>query len=199
MGEATTGFLDADFRFAGAVDFGFAAGFVRLAAGRLAATAREDLGLPALPTAAFEIFFAFAGFGATAFADLDFFVFFAGATTGLTALAFAGFEGLTGLAFAGLADVLSAFLRFGAVAVTGTDFPFFLTLGFAFMLGWSAFLMQLNERAVCRSSTTTERLVSSASFKMQMTLAAFCFTHFARLCFLISVQIESVSPKQIAE
>jgi len=106
----------------------------------------------------------------------------------LAAFAFADFAGLTGFAFAGL----------GAVAVTRTDFVV-LTLGFAFMLGWSAFLMQLNERAVCRSSTTTERLAPSASFKMQMTLAAFCFTHFARLCFLTSVRIESVSPKQIAE
>lgn len=67
------------------------------------------------------------------------------------------------------------------------------------MLGWSAFLMQLNERAVCRSSTTTERFASSESFKMQMTLAEFCLTHFARLCFLISARIELVSPKQTAE
>jgi len=203
LGGAATDFLAVGFRFAGV---GFAAEFVRLAAGRLAAgaTAREDLDLPALPTAIFEIFFAgfaLAFFGTAGFAGLDFFAFFAGATIGFAVRAFA--ETATGLAtrafagFEGLAGTSSAFLRFGAVSATGADVVV-LALVFAFMLGWSAFLMQLNERAACRSSTTTERLDASPSFKMQTTLAAFCFTHFARLCFFISVRIESVSPKQIA-
>jgi hypothetical protein len=108
----------------------------------------------------------------------------------LATRAFAGFEGLAG--------AISAFLRFGAVAATGVEL-FVLTLDFAFMLGWSAFLMQLNERAVCRSSTTSDRFALSTSLKMQTTLAACCLTHFARLCFLISARIESVSPRQTAE
>ncbi|HET7896993.1 MAG TPA: hypothetical protein VFL47_04975, partial [Flavisolibacter sp.] len=73
---------------------------------------------------------------------------FAGLAIVLVTLAFAGFEGLTGTS--------SAFLRFGAVAATGAVLVV-LTLDFAFMLGWSAFLMQLNKRAVCRSSTISPR------------------------------------------
>jgi hypothetical protein len=71
-----------DFRFAGAVDrfAGFAAVLVRLAAGRLAATAREDLALPSFAAVVFEFFFAgfaLAGFGTVIFAGLDRFAFFA--------------------------------------------------------------------------------------------------------------------------
>jgi hypothetical protein len=205
LGEAATGFL-ADFRLAGTADrFGFAAEFVRLATGRLAATARVGLDLLPLAVAVFEIFcagFALAFFGAADFAGLDFFAFFAGAAIGLAGRAFAGTA--TGLAtgalarFEGLAAISEAFVRFGAVAEKGADVVV-LTLGFGFMLGWSAFRTQLNERAVCRSSTISPRCAVSASFKIQTTLAAFCFTHLALLCFFSSAWIDAVSPRQIVE
>ena len=86
---------------------------------------------------------------------------------------------------------------FGLGSSTGAKMSL-LTLGLRLMLDSSAFRTQLNSRAAVRSSMTFDRFASFTSPRMQTTFAALCLTHFARLCFLISARIESVSPMQTA-
>ena len=86
---------------------------------------------------------------------------------------------------------------FGRGSSTGAKTSL-LTLGLRLMLDSSAFRTQLNSRAAVRSSMTFDRFASFTSPRMQTTFAALCLTHFARLCFLISARIESVSPMQTA-
>jgi hypothetical protein len=71
------------------------------------------------------------------------------------------------------------------------------TLSFALIVGLNFPRTQLNARTDVISSSTSMRSVRSGFLRMQTTFASFPFMHRARLCFLISETIDTVSPAQL--
>lgn len=71
-------------------------------------------------------------------------------------------------------------------------------MGFRNMVGSNTLRMQQKVRALVISSSIAVLLLSLSTRRMHTTFDAFCFTHFARLCFFNSAGTESVSPMQDA-